>query len=159
MTDRKRSINSFFDGSAPLAKKVVTADFEFNKVRANDLSEQEKKLKCTEKLMSLENIIRSLKKDNTEGDWQKFHLSKISWTYVIQTWTHKLTKKSIDLSHFSPYGMNLYIQKMQSLPSCKSSYQTVSQVTKLCLKRSVKSFQMKSRKKTTRLAIFLLQLG
>ena len=75
--------------------------------------------------MSLENRISSLKNNNTEGDWRKVHLITISWTHVIQTWTHVPTKKSIDISHFSPYGMNLYIQKMKSLPSCKSSYQAL----------------------------------
>ena len=69
MIDRKRGIRSFFDGSAPPAKKVITADFEVNEVRANYLSQQKKKVKHTEKLM---------KKNNTEGDWRKFHLNKIS---------------------------------------------------------------------------------
>ena len=85
------------------------------------MSEQKNKLKRTEKLMSVESRISSLKKNNSEVDWQKIHLIKISWTHVIQTWTHIPTKNSIDISHFSPYGMNLYIQKMKSLPSCKSS--------------------------------------
>ena len=78
MIDRKRGIRSFFDGSAPPGKKVITADFEVNEVRANYLSKQKKKVKHTEKLMSLENRISSLKKNNTEGDWRKFHLIKIS---------------------------------------------------------------------------------
>ena len=88
------------------------------------MSEQKKKERCTEKLMSLKNRISSLKK-NTEGDWRKFHLIKISWTHVIQTWTRIPAKKCIDISHFSPDDMNLYIQKMKSLPSCKSSYQAL----------------------------------
>ena len=82
MTDRKRGIKPFFDGFAPPAKKVITADFKVNEVRANDMSEQKKKVKRTEKLMSLENRISSLKKNNTE-DWQKFHLIKISWSHII----------------------------------------------------------------------------
>ena len=60
--------------------------------------------------MSLDNRISSLKKNNTE-DWQKFHLIKISWTHIIQTWTHIPTKTLIDISHFFPYSMDLYIQK------------------------------------------------
>ena len=32
--------------------------------------ERKNKLKCTEKLMSLENRISSLQKNNTEGDWR-----------------------------------------------------------------------------------------
>ena len=75
--------------------------------------------------MSLENKITSLKNNKTEGDWQKVHLIKVSWTYRIQTWTHIPTKRSIDISHFSPYDMNLYIQKMKSLPSFKSSHQAL----------------------------------
>ena len=76
--------------------------------------------------MSLENRTSSLKKNNTEGDWRKFHLINILWAHVIQTWCHMdSTKKSIDISHFSPYGMNLYIQKMKSLSSCKSSYRAL----------------------------------
>ena len=75
--------------------------------------------------MSLENKITSLNNNKTEGDWQKEHLIKISWTYGIQIWTHMPTKRSIDISHFSPYGMNLYIQKMISLPSYKSSHQAL----------------------------------
>ena len=111
MTDRKKGIKPFFDGFAPPAKKVITADFEVNEVRANDMSEQKKKkVKPTEKLMSLDNRISSLKKNNTE-DWQKFHLIKISWTHIIETWTHIPTKTLIDISHFFPYSMNLYIQK------------------------------------------------
>ena len=39
MTDRKRGIKQFFDGSAPPAEKVITADFEVSEVRANNLSE------------------------------------------------------------------------------------------------------------------------
>ena len=46
MTDRKRGIKPFFDGFAPPAKKVITADFEVNEVRANDMSEQKKKSKA-----------------------------------------------------------------------------------------------------------------
>ena len=42
MTDRKKGIKPFFDGFAPPAKKVITADFEVNEVRANDMSEQKK---------------------------------------------------------------------------------------------------------------------
>ena len=38
MTDRKRGIKSFFDGSAPPAKKVITVDFEVN----DDVFEQKK---------------------------------------------------------------------------------------------------------------------
>ena len=52
-------------------------------------------------------------------------LKVTSWTHVIQTWTHIPTKRSTDISHFSPYGMNLYTQNMKSLPSCKSSYQAL----------------------------------
>ena len=52
-------------------------------------------------------------------------LKVTSWTHVIQTWTHIPTKRSIDISHFSPYGMNLYTQNMKSLPSFKSSYQAL----------------------------------
>ena len=59
--------------------------------------------------MSLENRISSLKKNNNEVDWRKVHLIKISWTHVILTWTHIPTKKSINISHSSRYGMNLYI--------------------------------------------------
>ena len=43
MTDRKGGVKPFFDGSAPPAKKVITADFEVYEVRANDVSEQKKK--------------------------------------------------------------------------------------------------------------------
>ena len=86
---------------------------------------KKKKVKHTEKLMSLENRISSLKKNNTEGDWRKVHLIEISWTLVIQAWNYIPTKKSIDISHFSHHGMNLYIQKIKSLPSCKSSYQAL----------------------------------
>ena len=75
--------------------------------------------------MSLENRICSLKKNNTKEDWRKVHFIIISWTHVIQTWTHIPTKKSIDISHFFSYGMNLYIQKMKTLPNCKSSYQAL----------------------------------
>ena len=46
MTDRKKGIKPFFDGFAPPAKKVITADFEVNEVRANDMSEQKKKSKA-----------------------------------------------------------------------------------------------------------------
>ena len=66
-TNTTGGIKPFFDGSAPPAKKVITADFEVYEVRANDVSEQKKKERCTEKLMSLKNRISSLKK-NTEGD-------------------------------------------------------------------------------------------
>ena len=51
MTDRNRGIKLFFDGSAPPAKKVITNDFEVNEVRANNVSEQKKKVKLTEKLV------------------------------------------------------------------------------------------------------------
>ena len=46
MTDRKKGIKPFFDGFAPPAKKVITADFEVNEVRANDMSEKKKKSKA-----------------------------------------------------------------------------------------------------------------
>ena len=46
MTDRKKGIKPFFDGFAPPAKKVITADFEVNEVTANDMSEQKKKSKA-----------------------------------------------------------------------------------------------------------------
>ena len=48
--------------------------------------------------------------------------------------THIATKKSIDISHFSPYDVNLYIQKKKT-----NLYQTASQATKHCSIRSVKS--------------------
>ena len=49
MTDRKKGIKPFFDGFAPPAKKVITADFEVNEVRANDMSEQKNKIKKKKK--------------------------------------------------------------------------------------------------------------
>ena len=75
--------------------------------------------------MSLENRISSLKKNNNEVDWRKVHLIKISWTHVILTWTHIPTKKSINISHSSLWHEFIYMQKVNSLPSCKSSYQAL----------------------------------
>ena len=39
MTDRKKGFKSFFDGSAPPAKKDITVDLEVNEVTTNDVSE------------------------------------------------------------------------------------------------------------------------
>ena len=69
MTDRKIVFKWFFNGSAPPAKTVITVNFEVNEVRINNASEQKKKVKHTEKLISIENSISSLKVSNIEGFW------------------------------------------------------------------------------------------
>ena len=88
------------------------------------------KVKRSGKLITLENRISFLKKNNTKETLRKLHLIKVPWKHAIQTWTHIPTKRSIDISRFYPYDMNLHIQKMKSLP-------TVSQVSKLYLKGCV----------------------
>ena len=84
------------------------------------------KAKRCGKYDALEKRLKSLNKYNTEGHWRKHHLQEnLSWTVVIQTWTHSPSGKVVEVHHFCPYGMSRYVQGRKSLDTCKANYRSL----------------------------------
>ena len=83
--------------------------------------------KHCKKTDSLDNRLKSLQKNKTEGNWRKHELMSVPlpWTEVIQRFEHLPSGEVVEIHHFAPYGMVHFIEQQKStqvaLPAIKAS--------------------------------------